>query len=67
MVLLFLKMPLPMGVVSLAQEVPQSPWITWPVLGMRAVWLTVTPQRLFPVLLQMLLGLGATGHVSSTA
>jgi len=65
--LLFLKMPLPTRVLSLAQEMAQSSWIMWAVLGMRADWLTAIPLLLLPVLFRMLLALVATGHVSNTA
>jgi len=58
-------MPLPTRALSLAKELlPQSSWIMWPVLGMRADWLTAIPP-LLPVLFRMLLALAATGHVSS--
>ena len=64
--LLFLKMPLPTRVLSLAQEMAQSSWIMWAVLGMRADWLTAIPLLLLPVLFRTLLALVATGYVSNT-
>ena len=65
--LFFLKTPLPTRVLILAKELlPQSSWIMWAVLGMRADWLTAIPLLLLPVLFRTLLALVATGYVSNT-